>query len=131
MTQKWNGNEIIKGACATTISKVLNIQKLEDKKIIVNELKKLVEKNQKNAETALAYAISLANFSNAQPLEERESTIVELGQWTEKWSANGIFVDGWRKSVINFIDWIDLWDHSIDSHFSPDFLRKFWKVIIL
>lgn len=36
----------------------------------------------------------------------------------------GYFVDGWRESVINFIDWIDLWDHSIDSHFSPDFFAE-------
>lgn len=36
----------------------------------------------------------------------------------------GYFIDGWRESVINFIDWIDIWNYTIDSHFSPDLFES-------
>ena len=31
----------------------------------------------------------------------------------------GYFIDGWREAVINFIDWIDMWNHTINPHFAP------------
>lgn len=33
------------------------------------------------------------------------------------------FFDGWREAVINFIDWIDMWHHTVDVHFSPSLFK--------
>ena len=33
------------------------------------------------------------------------------------------FSDGWREAIINFIDWLDMWKHTIDSHFSPNLFQ--------
>lgn len=33
------------------------------------------------------------------------------------------FFDGWREAVINLIDWIDMWNHTIDPHFSPNLFQ--------
>ena len=32
--------------------------------------------------------------------------------------------DGWREAVINLIDWLDMWNHTIDSHFSPNLFQS-------
>ncbi len=34
------------------------------------------------------------------------------------------FADSWRETVINLIDWIDIWNHTIDPHFSPKLFKK-------
>lgn len=36
----------------------------------------------------------------------------------------GYFIDDWREAVINFIDWIDLWHHSVKFHFAPDLFKS-------
>ena len=33
------------------------------------------------------------------------------------------FMDGWREAVINLIDWLDMWRHTIDPHFSPNLFK--------
>lgn len=34
------------------------------------------------------------------------------------------FSDSWRVTVIHLIDWIDMWNHTVDPHFSPNLFKS-------
>lgn len=34
------------------------------------------------------------------------------------------FADSWRVTVIHLIDWIDMWNHTVDPHFSPNLFKS-------
>ena len=56
----------------------------------------------------------LFNYSDAQQSLERI---------LDQLLSCSYFTDSWRAIVIELIDWIDLWTHSIDPHFSPNLLK--------
>lgn len=52
-----------------------------------------------------------------------DSTQKKLEEILNQLLSYNYFADGWRETVINLIDWIDLWTHTMDSHFSPNLFR--------
>lgn len=52
----------------------------------------------------------------------RESQIKFESLLNQLLSCN-YFFDGWREAVINLIDWIDMWNSTIDPHFSPSLFQ--------
>jgi len=47
---------------------------------------------------------------------------VKLETILDKLLSCDYFINSWREAVINFINWIDMWTHSIEEHFSPGLL---------
>lgn len=56
-------------------------------------------------------------------LFDYEESQIKLESLLNQLLSCNYFFDGWREAVINFIDWLDMWNHTIDSHFSPNLLQ--------
>ena len=41
------------------------------------------------------------------------------------------FKDGWKEAVIELIDWIDMWNHTIDPNFSPNLFKEITESIYI
>jgi hypothetical protein len=52
-----------------------------------------------------------------------DSTQKKLEEILNQLLSYNYFADGWCETVINLIDWIDLWTHTMDSHFSPNLFK--------
>lgn len=46
-----------------------------------------------------------------------------LEQLLDQLLSCNYFMDSWKISIIQLIDWIDMWDHAKDSHFSPNLFK--------
>lgn len=97
---------------------IINIFKFEQ---IVNYSAFLVELDNYSIEE-LSEIIGKAETLGFYYRFDYEEYQVKLEAILDKLLSCDYFINSWREAVINFIDWIDMWTHSTEAHFSPDLL---------
>lgn len=72
----------------------------------------------------MAHLLSQTNTLGFYYLFDYDELQSKLEKLLDQLLSCEYFVDGWREAVINLIDWIDMWNHTIDSHFSPKLFKS-------
>ena len=71
----------------------------------------------------MAYKLTKTETLGFYYLFDYEESQMKLENLLNQLLSCNYFFDGWREAVINLIDWIDMWNHTIDSHFSPNLFQ--------
>lgn len=71
----------------------------------------------------MAKVVSSAETLGFYYVFDYDSTQKKLEEILNQLLSCNYFADGWRETVINLIDWIDLWTHTMDSHFAPNLFK--------
>lgn len=71
----------------------------------------------------MAYQLAKTETLGFYYLYDYEDDQIKLEDLLNKLLSCNYFADSWREAVINFIDWLDMWNHTIDSHFSPNLFK--------
>ena len=74
--------------------------------------------------TEMAFLLSQTNTLGFYYLFDYEESQAKLEKLLDQLLSCDYFADGWRESVITLIDWLDMWNHTIDSHFSPNLFKS-------
>lgn len=72
----------------------------------------------------MAYRLTHTQTLGFYYLYDYEHSQNELESILNQLLSCNYFSDSWRANVIHFIDWIDLWDKTIDPHLSPDLFKE-------
>lgn len=100
-----------------------NIINLFDFEKTVNYSTRLVELDNLSVEEMAREIVNVETlgFYYLYDYEESQNKLEKL---LDQLLSCNYFVDGWREAVINFIDWIDMWTHTVDPHFSPKLFKN-------
>ncbi len=102
---------------------IRNIINIFDFEKTVNYSTRLKELDDLTVEE-MAYKLSQTETLGFYYLYDYENSQAKLEQLLNQLLSCNYFFDGWRESVINLINWIDIWNHTIDPHFSPNLFKK-------
>ena len=102
---------------------IRNIINIFDFEKTVNYSTRLKELDNLTVEE-MAYKLSQTETLGFYYLYDYENSQAKLEQLLNQLLSCNYFFDGWRESVINLINWIDMWNHTIDPHFSPNLFKK-------
>ena len=72
----------------------------------------------------MAHLLSKTETLGFYYLFDYEESQMKLESLLNQLLSCNYFFDGWREAVINLIDWLDMWNHTIDSHFSPNLFQS-------
>ncbi len=72
----------------------------------------------------MAFLLSKTNTLGFYYFFDYEESQSKLEKLLDQLLSCDYFVDGWREAVINIIDWIDMWNHAVDPHFTPDLFKS-------
>lgn len=100
-----------------------NIINIFDFQKEVNLSKRLSELDNLSIED-MAYLLAQTETLGFYYLFDYEEAQLKLEKLLDQLLSCDYFADGWRESVINLIDWIDMWNHTIDPHFTPNLFKK-------
>lgn len=102
---------------------IRNIINIFDFEKTVNYSTRLKELDNLTVEE-MAYKLSQTETLGFYYLYDYENSQAKLEQLLNQLLSCNYFFDGWRESVINLINWIDMWNHTIAPHFSPNLFKK-------
>lgn len=102
---------------------VRNIINIFDFEKTVNYSTRLSELDKLSVEE-MAYKLSKTETLGFYYLFDYEESQMKLESLLNQLLSCNYFFDGWREAVINLIDWLDMWNHTIDSHFSPNLFQS-------
>lgn len=100
-----------------------NIINIFDFEKEVNLSKRLLELDNLSIER-MAYLLAQKETLGFYYLFYYEDAQLKLEKLLDQLLSCDYFADSCRESVINLIDWIDIWNHTIDPHFSPKLFKK-------
>lgn len=72
----------------------------------------------------MAYTLSQTKTLGFYYLYDYEESQNRLEKILDQLLSCNYFNDGWKETVIELIDWIDMWNHTIDPHFTPNLFKK-------
>ena len=72
----------------------------------------------------MAFLLSQTNTLGFYYFFDYEESQLKLEKLLDQLLSCEYFVDGWRAEVINLIDWLDMWNHTVDSHFTPKLFKS-------
>lgn len=101
---------------------VRNIINIFDFEKAVNYSTRLLELDKLTVEE-MANVLSKTETLGFYFLFDYEESQMKLESLLNQLLSCNYFFDGWREAVINLIDWIDMWNHTIDAHFSPNLFQ--------
>lgn len=99
-----------------------NLINIFDFEKAVNFSKRLAELDNFSVEE-MAYQLSKTQTLGFYYLLNYEESQINLENLLNQLMSCNYFLDGWREAVINLIDWLDMWNNTIDSHFSPNLFK--------
>lgn len=79
----------------------------------------------------MAYTLSQTKTLGFYYLFDYEESQNSLEKILDQLLSCNYFKDGWKEAVIELIDWIDMWNHTIDPHFSPNLFKEITESIII
>lgn len=100
-----------------------NIVDIFDFEKTVNFSTRLAELDNMTIEE-LAHQLTQCSTLGYYFLYDYDDTQVQLETILNQLLSCSYFADSWRVTVIQLIDWIDLWNHTIDPHFSPNLFKS-------
>ena len=71
----------------------------------------------------MAYQLSKSKTLGFYYFYNYEDTQLQLEKILDQLLSCSYFPDNWRVSVIQMIDWLDSWNHTIDPHLSPNLFK--------
>ena len=98
---------------------VRNIINITDFEKTVNYSSRLVELDELSVKD-MAYMLAKTETLGFYYLYDYENDQMILEELLNQLLSSNCFSDSWTEAVINFIDWLDSWNNTIDSHFSPN-----------
>lgn len=72
----------------------------------------------------MAFLLSQTNTLGFYYLFDYEESKLKLEKLLDQLLSCEYFADGWRAAVINLIDWLDMWNNTVDSHFTPKLFKS-------
>ena len=72
----------------------------------------------------MAFLLSQTNTLGFYYFFDYEESQLKLEKLLDQLLSCEYFADGWRAAVINLIDWLDMWNHTVDSHFTPNLFKS-------
>ena len=100
-----------------------NIINIFDFEKTIDYSKRLLELDNLSVEE-MAYKLFNTETLGFYYLFDYEESQIKLENLLNQLLSCNYFFDGWREAVINLIDWLDMWNHTIDSHFSPNLFQS-------
>ena len=79
----------------------------------------------------MAYTLSQTKTLGFYYLFDYEESQNSLEKILDQLLSCNYFKDGWKEAVIELIDWIDMWNHTIDPHFSPNLFKEITESIYI
>lgn len=100
-----------------------NIINIFDFEKTIDYSKRLLELDNLSVEE-MAYKLFNTETLGFYYLFDYEESQIKLENLLNQLLSCNYFFDGWREAVINLIDWLYMWNHTIDSHFSPNLFQS-------
>ena len=72
----------------------------------------------------MSYLLAKSKTLGFYYLFDYEESQLKLEKLLDQLLSCDYFADSWRESVINLIDWIDMWNHTLDPHFTPNLFKS-------
>ena len=72
----------------------------------------------------MAFLLSKTKTLGFYYLFDYEESQLKLEKLLDQLLSCEYFADSWREAVINFIDWLDMWNHSVDSHYNSKLFKS-------
>lgn len=79
----------------------------------------------------MAYTLSQTKTLGFYYLFDYEESQNSLEKILDQLLSCNYFKDGWKEAVIELIDWIDMRNHTIDPHFSPNLFKEITESIYI
>lgn len=102
---------------ARNIVNIFDFEKTVDFSTRLPELEKMPLKD-------IAYLLSQSETLGYYFLYNYDDSQLQLETILNQLLSCSYFADSWRVTVIHLIDWIDMWNHTVDPHFSPNLFKS-------